>query len=201
MSNTRSRSVGSSWTSTAVKPCSSGGSALVISSSQNLTRTHVRVGCCRTTASKALGGNVSTDEVRRRAHSARLYPSTFQATTLERQGHTARALWNLLDEWYTCRSGGIAKRPSTAEIDRQLRAARSDPLPGWEWLADLPAQASQQVLKHYLRTWDWFYAGWTNPPRRRSWPSLALIATGAWIVESFTRWRCRMANNSICRRC
>jgi putative transposase len=110
---------------------------------------------------------VSTGEVRRRAHSARLYPSTFQATTLERQGHTARALWNLLDEWYTYRSGGIAKRPSVAEIDRQLRAARSDPLPGWEWLADLPAQASQQVLKHYLRTWDWFYAGWTNPPRRK----------------------------------
>jgi putative transposase len=110
---------------------------------------------------------VSTGEVRRRAHSARLYPSAFQATTLDRQGHTARALWNLLDEWYTCRSGGIAKRPPVAEIDRQLRAARSDPLPGWEWLADLPAQASQQVLRHYLRTWDWFYAGRTNPPRRK----------------------------------
>jgi putative transposase len=84
---------------------------------------------------------------------------------LDRQGHTARALWNLLDEWYTCGNGGIARRPSVADIDRQLRAARIDPLPGWEWLAELPAQATQQVLKHYLRTWDRFYQGAANPPR------------------------------------
>jgi putative transposase len=110
---------------------------------------------------------VSTGQARHRAQSARVYPSAFQAATLDRQGHTARALWNLLHEWYTCRNGGIAKRPPVAEIDRQLRAARSDPLPGWEWLADLPAQASQQVLKHYLRTWGWFYSGRTNPPKRK----------------------------------
>jgi hypothetical protein len=28
-------------------------------------------------------------------------------------------------------------------LDRQVRDARSRPLPGWEWLAQLPAQASQ----------------------------------------------------------
>jgi putative transposase len=78
---------------------------------------------------------------------------------------TPRALWNLLDEWYTCGNGGIARRPSVADIDRQLRVARIDPLPGWEWLAELPAQATQQVLKHYLRTWDRFYQGAANPPR------------------------------------
>jgi putative transposase len=110
---------------------------------------------------------VFVGQVQHRAHSARLYPSALQSTMLDRQGYTARALWNLLDEWYTCRSGGIAKRPSVAEIDRQLRAARLDPVPGWEWLADLPAQASQQVLKHYLRTWGWFHSGRTNPPRRK----------------------------------
>jgi hypothetical protein len=76
----------------------------------------------------------------------------------DRQGRTARALWNLLHEWYICRNGGIARRPSVAEIDRQLRAARTDPLPGWEWLAELPAQATQQVLKNYLRAWNRFYA-------------------------------------------
>jgi putative transposase len=84
---------------------------------------------------------------------------------LDRQGHTARALWNLLHEWYTCRNGGIARRPSVAEVDRQLRAARTDPLPGWEWVAELPAQATQQVLRHYLRTWDRFYKGTANPPK------------------------------------
>jgi putative transposase len=84
---------------------------------------------------------------------------------LDRQGHTARALWNLLHEWYTCRNGGIARRPSVAEVDRELRAARTNPLPGWEWLADLPAQATQQVLKHYLRAWKRFYEGSANPPK------------------------------------
>jgi putative transposase len=105
--------------------------------------------------------------VRRRSHAARIYPTPAQAAVLHRQGHTARALWNLLHNWYTCRNGGIAKRPSTAEIDRQLRGARTDPLPSWEWLADLPCQATQQVLKHYLRAWDQFYKGLARPPRLR----------------------------------
>jgi putative transposase len=102
---------------------------------------------------------------RHRTHVARIYPTPEQEVVLDRQGHTARALWNLLHEWYTCRNGGIARRPSVAELDRQLRAARTDPLSGWEWLAELPAQATQQVLKHYLRTWNQFYEGSTNPPK------------------------------------
>ncbi len=36
--------------------------------------------------------------VRRRVHTARLYPVPAQASQLEEQGHTARALWNLLHE-------------------------------------------------------------------------------------------------------
>jgi hypothetical protein len=102
---------------------------------------------------------------RHRTHVARIYPTPAQAVVLDRQGRTARALWNLLHEWYICRNGGIARRPSVAEIDRQLRAARTDPLPGWEWLAELPAQATQQVLKNYLRTWNRFYEGSANPPK------------------------------------
>lgn len=103
--------------------------------------------------------------VRRRGHTARIYPSPMQAVVLYRQGHTARALWNLLHHWYTCRDGGIARRPSIAEIDRQLRDARSEPLPGWEWLAELPCQATQQVLKHYLRAWDHFNRSLARPPK------------------------------------
>jgi putative transposase len=104
---------------------------------------------------------------RHRTHVARIYPTPAQAVVLDRQGRTARALWNLLHEWYICRNGGIARRPSVAEIDRQLRAARTDPLPGWEWLAELPAQATQQVLKNYLRAWNRFYAGSANPPKSK----------------------------------
>jgi putative transposase len=115
---------------------------------------------------------VSSDRVRRRAHRARLRPTAEQAAVLDQQGHTARALWNLLHEWYTWRGAGgsIAQRPSWAKIDRQLREARTSPVPGYEWLAALPAQATQQVVKHYLRAWDRFYQGLARPPRfkRRS---------------------------------
>jgi putative transposase len=110
-------------------------------------------------------GPTPTVVARHRTHVARIYPTPAQRMVLDRQGHTARALWNLLHEWYTCRNGGIARRPSVAEVDRQLRAARTDPLPGWQWLAELPAQATQQVLKHYLRTWNRFYEGSANPPK------------------------------------
>ena len=104
---------------------------------------------------------------RHRAHMARLYPAPIQLQKLDRQGHTARALWNLLHEWYSWggRGGSVAKRPSYQEMDRQLRDARSRPLPGWEWLAQLPAQASQQVLRHYLRAWERCFKGLSGPPR------------------------------------
>jgi putative transposase len=105
---------------------------------------------------------------RHRTHVARIYPTTAQRSVLENQGHTALALWNLLHEWDTCGNGGIARRPSVAEVDRQLRAARTDPLPGWEWVAALPAQATQQLLNHYLRTWDRCYEGAANPPKRKN---------------------------------
>jgi putative transposase len=103
--------------------------------------------------------------VRRRAHNARVYATPVQMATLDGQGHTGRALWNLLQEWYTWGDGQISRLPSWAEMGRQLRDARTNPLPGWEWLATLPAQATQQVLKHYLRAWDRYYAGLAGRPR------------------------------------
>jgi putative transposase len=103
--------------------------------------------------------------IRRRAHVARLYPTAVQAVALDRQGHTARAIWNLLHEWYTWGDGQIARRPSRAEIDRQLRESRTNPLPEWEWLGQLPAQATQQVVQQYLRAWDRFYKGISKRPK------------------------------------
>lgn len=111
-------------------------------------------------------------KVRHRTHVARLYPTPAQIARLDRQGHAARALWNLLHEWHCWRgrSGCIAGVPSVGEMDRQVRAARIDPLPGWEWLAELPAQACQQVLKHYVRAWGRYFEGLSGPPmfKRRS---------------------------------
>ena len=112
----------------------------------------------------------SRGPVRHRGHKARLYPSGSQQAALAGQAHASRAVWNLLHEWYTCRDGGIARRPPIAEMDRQLRDARTKPLPDWEWLNDLPAQAMQQILKHYVRAWDRYFRGVAGPPRfkRRS---------------------------------
>ena len=132
---------------------------------QNISSTRLR-GLTSTTPETSLVDKVDT-QVRHRAHIARLYPAPGQLKKLDRQGHTARALWNLLHEWHgwAGRGGSIAGRPSPQEMDRQLRAARSHPLPRWEWLAELPAQASQQVLRHYLRAWDRYHRGLSGPPK------------------------------------
>jgi putative transposase len=116
---------------------------------------------------QTMEGPATAGVTRYRTHVARIYPTPAQKVVLDRQGHTARALWNLLHEWYICGNGGVARRPSVPEVDRQLRAARTDPLPGWEWLAELPAHATQQVLKNYLRTWNRFYKGLARPPRSK----------------------------------
>jgi len=50
-------------------------------------------------------------------------------------------------------------------MDRQLPDARVNPLPGWTWLADLPAQATQQILKHYLSAWNRYFSGVSKPPK------------------------------------
>jgi putative transposase len=108
-----------------------------------------------------------TSAVRRWAYVARLYPTVGQAASLDAQGRAARVLWNLVHDWYTWGGShhGIARRPPIAEMDRQIREARVKPLLGWEWLARLPAQASQQVLKDYVRAWDRFHRGLARPPK------------------------------------
>lgn len=110
-------------------------------------------------------GPAKDGDMLRRAHVVRLYPTPVQEAALEAQAHTARALWNLLHEWYTWGDDGIAKRPTLAEIDRQVRDARTNPVPGYEWLAQLPAQAAQQVLKQYVRAWQQYHRRLTKRPR------------------------------------
>ena len=106
-----------------------------------------------------------TDEVHRRGYIARLYPTPAQLAVLDRQGQAARVLWNLLHDWWTWGGRSVAKRPSPAELDRQIREARANPLSGWEWLSSLSAQASQQVLKDYLRAWGRYQRGVARSPR------------------------------------
>jgi putative transposase len=93
-----------------------------------------------------------------RAAVRRLEPTPEQIDALDGQGHAARALWNLLHEWWTW--GGRTRRPTLKQADEAIRKARAD-IP---WLADLPAQAAQQVLKTYLRAWTNFFEGRARPP-------------------------------------
>lgn len=106
-----------------------------------------------------------TGELRRRGHVARLYPSVQQLALLDGQGQAMRLLWNLIHDWWTWGGHGIARRPPPSELDRQIREARKNPLPGWEWLEQLPAQAGQQVLKDYLRAWGAFQRRLARPPK------------------------------------
>jgi putative transposase len=132
--------------------------------------------------------------LRYRTHAARLYLAAAQAEALDEQGHTARALWNLIHEWRTWGGSGHcgAQRPTAAEMDRQLREARTNPLPNWEWLAKLPAQATQQVLKHYLLAWERCFDGLAGPPRFKKRSSHVAVdvpqASGLRVVRLNRRW-------------
>lgn len=98
---------------------------------------------------------------RQRAHVARLVLSPVQIQSLDGQGHAARALWNLLHQWWTFYPH---RRPSLVQADVAIRQARKD----IDWLAVLPAQAAQQVLKAYHRAWMNCWEGRAAPPRFKS---------------------------------
>jgi putative transposase len=122
---------------------------------------------CSTRRGPGLTSGTQTVNGCHRAYVVRLYPTAEQTDRMDAQGHMARALWNLLHEWYTWggHSRSMAERPSVIEMDRQLRDARTSPLPHWEWLAQLPAQATQQVVKHYVRAWQRYFRGVSGLPR------------------------------------
>ncbi|MFI6739087.1 RNA-guided endonuclease InsQ/TnpB family protein [Nonomuraea sp. NPDC050451] len=89
-------------------------------------------------------------EKRSRAHVARLDLDARQSAVLDGQAHNARALWNLLHEYFTFHQGRFA---SLAACDEAIRAARKE----IDWLKDLPAQAAQAVLKTYRQAWKNFF--------------------------------------------
>jgi hypothetical protein len=76
----------------------------------------------------------------------RAYPSPGQAGRLTGWGHSCRAVWNLALEQrrFAWRQRGRTVR--SAEQCRHLIDARAD----LAWLADLPAQTAQQVLRQLV---------------------------------------------------
>ncbi|MET7334126.1 transposase [Nonomuraea sp. NPDC005650] len=100
---------------------------------------------------------------------ARLDLSVAQVAVLDGQAHTARALWNLLHEYFTFRQGRFA---AVNKCDEAIRAARKE----IDWMGQLPAQAAQAVLKTYRQAW----ANYFNPDHPAQRPA-------------FKNRRCRMA--------
>ncbi|GAA1087238.1 hypothetical protein GCM10009642_27850 [Nocardiopsis metallicus] len=92
----------------------------------------------------------------------RLCPTPEQAETLDGQGHAARALWNALHDWWTMASQN--RRVSLKDADAAIKQARKE----IDFLAALPAQAAQQVLKQYHRAWVNCWEGRAEAPRFKS---------------------------------
>ncbi|HEV2375965.1 MAG TPA: transposase [Streptosporangiaceae bacterium] len=111
----------------------------------------------------------------------RLYPSSGQADRLTAWGHTCRAVWNtaLEQRQFAWQQRHHAMR--AAGQCAHLTQARAD-LP---WLADLPAQSAQQVLRQL----DHAYDNWWNPQhpagapgRKKRRASLAVPFTGQQVA-------------------
>lgn len=88
-----------------------------------------------------------------------LAPSPDQAEVLDRQAAAARALWNLIHVHHTFFESS-RRWPSWADSDAAIRQARKD----IDWLAVLPAQAAQQVLKAYRQAWSNYWNGTHGRP-------------------------------------
>jgi putative transposase len=85
----------------------------------------------------------------------RLYPTPRQGDRLAGWGHTCRAVWNLAlaQRQFIRTQRGVTMR--AVEQCRHLTEACAE----LDWLADLPAQSAQQVLRHL----DQAYDNWWNP--------------------------------------
>ena len=100
----------------------------------------------------------------------RAYPTPEQAGRLTGWGHSCRAVWNLALEQrqYLYRHRGLTLR--SVEQCAQLTRARGE-VP---WLADLPAQSAQQVLRQLDRAFD----NWWNPQHPAGAPTFRKRSTG-----------------------
>ncbi len=86
----------------------------------------------------------------------RLYPTSVQERVLTGWGHTARTLWNvaLAQRVHVYEQRGRTVR--AVEQCRYLTQARAES--ELAWLAELPAQAGQQVLRHLDAAYDNFFS-------------------------------------------
>ncbi|MFD4761807.1 RNA-guided endonuclease InsQ/TnpB family protein [Streptomyces sp. NPDC058439] len=90
-------------------------------------------------------------------HRARLALSHAEVLKTDDQAHAARTLWNLLHAWWQMMP---KEKRTLANADAAIRQARED----IDFLAVLPAQAAQAVLKTYVRAWKNCWEGRADAP-------------------------------------
>ncbi|MEV0603429.1 transposase [Streptomyces sp. NPDC050315] len=133
-------------------------------------------------------GEVKADTGRR----YRLYPTPQQEQILTGWGHTVRAVWNmaLAQRVYIWEQRRYTMR--AVEQCKELTRARGE-LP---WLAELPAQAAQQVLRQLDRAYDNFWdpghpAGFPVYKKRSSRLSISLPGQAVAVRKVNRKWpRC-----------
>ncbi|MFI6354469.1 RNA-guided endonuclease InsQ/TnpB family protein [Streptomyces sp. NPDC050743] len=96
-------------------------------------------------------------EKRQFGHRARLALSPGEVRVIDDQAHAARTMWNCLHAWWQMMP---KDKRTLAAADAAIREARKD----LDFLAKLPAQASQAVLKTYFRAWVNCWEGRTDEP-------------------------------------
>src|SRR4051812_11307419 len=90
-------------------------------------------------------------------HRARLALSPAEIRLIDDQAHAARTMWNCLHSWWQMTPKSDTK---LSLADEAIRQARKD----LDYLAILPAQAAQAVLKTYLRAWVNCWEGRADEP-------------------------------------
>ncbi|MFD8967164.1 RNA-guided endonuclease InsQ/TnpB family protein [Streptomyces sp. NPDC059568] len=90
-------------------------------------------------------------------HRARLALSRPEVLKTDSQAHAARTLWNLLHAWWRIMP---KEKRTLANADAAIRQARKD----IDFLAVLPAQAAQAVLKTYFQAWKNCWDGRAGAP-------------------------------------
>lgn len=102
---------------------------------------------------------VSQDTLVKRqyGHRARLALPQADVVKTDDQAHAARTMWNLLHAWWQMMP---REKRTLANADAAIRQARQD----IGFLAVLPAQAAQAVLKTYFRAWQNCWEGRADAP-------------------------------------
>ncbi|WP_405824276.1 transposase [Streptomyces sp. NBC_01390] len=90
-------------------------------------------------------------------HRARLALSPAEVLKADDQAHAARTMWNLLHAWWQMMP---KEKRTLGHADAAIRQARQE----IDFLAVLPAQAAQAVLKTYFQAWKNCWDGRAHAP-------------------------------------